>query len=99
MSRSSVSSVALAPISGRAKSAGLKASRSSSNVSLTYVRSSSRYAAPRRDRARRPRDRVRRPEGVRPEEVETMLDAGPGLRDELRSATPPELADILEPST
>jgi hypothetical protein len=39
---------------------------------------------------------ARRPQGIRPDEVEAMLDAVPDLRDELRQATPDELAKLLE---
>jgi hypothetical protein len=37
-----------------------------------------------------------RPQGIRPDEIEAMLDAVPDLRDELRKATPEELANLLE---
>jgi len=39
---------------------------------------------------------ARRPQGIRPDEIEAMLDAVPDLRDELRKATPEELADLLD---
>ena len=37
-----------------------------------------------------------RPKGVRPGEIEAMLDAVPDLRDELRKASPEGLADLLD---
>lgn len=39
---------------------------------------------------------ARRPQGIRPDEIEAMLDTVPDLRDELRKAAPEELADLLE---
>ena len=41
---------------------------------------------------------ARRPQGIRPDEIEAMLDAAPDLRDELRAAGPEELAELLETS-
>jgi hypothetical protein len=40
-----------------------------------------------------------RPQGIRPDEIEAMLDAVPDLRDELRKATPRSWPTCSKPST